>query len=258
MTFAQLASRIEKFAINNSPLILTAIGVTGTITTAVLTGKASYKAAEIISAEEHYRQDSWEHPEPATFKEKVKTCWPLYIPPLGTAALTISAIILANRIGTRRAAAMAAAYAISETAFEEYRDKVVEKLGKNKEREARDEIAQQRVDNAPVGKTEVIITGGGDCLFFDVFTGRYFRSDMETVKQAMNNLNYKIINHNYASLNDFYDMIGLAHIQIGEDIGWNTDDLMEILFSTTISDNQQPCITIDFHVKPMHNYFRAH
>ena len=153
---------------------------------------------------------------------------------------------------------MAAAYTVSEKAFEEYREKIVEKLGANKERQARDEVAQDRVNANPVGRTEVIVTGGGNVLCYDMYTGRYFQSDMETIKQAQNNLNHHILNNVYASLNDFYDMIGLSRIKTGDEIGWNSDKLMEIYFSTTMSDDQKPCIAIDFSVEPVRNYFRTH
>ncbi len=73
MTFHELVKKSEKPITDNSPAILTAIGVTGTLTTAYLTGKATFKAAEILQAEfEEYR--------PCTTKEKAQFVWKLYIP----------------------------------------------------------------------------------------------------------------------------------------------------------------------------------
>lgn len=247
-----LLNKIGKFASDNSPLILTSIGVAGTIGTAVLTGNATWQAAKILNSEDRSPWDS------DRFPDKVKLIWPLYIPAVGTAALTITAVILANRIGTRRAAAMAAAYSISERAFEEYRDKVVEKLGKNKEREVRDEVAQDRVNKNPVNTAEVIITGKGDVLFLDLYSNRYFTSTVEDVKKAMNDTNYEILNHTYASLNQFYDRVGLDHVQFGEDVGWTSAELLDIRFSTTMSKDSRPCATIDFTVEPVRDYFRTH
>lgn len=259
MNFKLIVKTIEKFTIDNSPLLLTAVGVTGVITTAVLAGKASYKAAILIVCEEE--QQAYDENIAVGFltsKEKVKLVWPLFIPPLVSAAITVTCIIGSNRIGTRRAAAMAAAYSLSEKAFDEYREKIVEKLGENKERAARDELAQERVDRNPVGRNEVIITGGGDVLCYDTYTGRYFKSDMETLKKAQNDLNYQMLNQQYASLNDFYNRIGLPNVKTGEEVGWNADKLMELMFSTTMSDDQRPCISIDFEVTPVRNYFRSH
>ena len=253
MNLTEYVKRAEKFTVDNSPLILTPIGVTGTLTTAYLTGKASFKAADILNEEalSPYWKDA---NTPPSNKEKFVLVWKLYIPPAGLAVVTVGSIICANRIGTRRAAAMAAAYTISERAFEEYREKIVEKIGDKKERAARDEIAQERVDRSPVGKTEVIITGGGDVLCYDSYTGRYFQSSVETLKKAQNDINYAILNNAYASLNDFYNNIGLANIEVGEEVGWNYSDQLELIFSTTLSDDQRPCISISFRVMPIRDY----
>lgn len=265
MTLKQLAYKAEKLVTDNSPLLLTVIGVTGTVTTAVLTGQATFKAAELIQKEKDVRVWSSAPIDSQDFKgaeltprETFELVWRLYIPAAGVGVMTITCIVLANRIGNRRAAAIAAAYSVSEKAFEEYREKIIEKIGANKEREARDDLAQDRVNRNPVGKTEVIITGGGEVLCYDTYTARYFMSDMETLKKAQNDVNYQVINQFYASLSDFYNKIGLPSTKTSDDVGWNSDQLMEIEFSTTMSDDDRPCIAIDFRVDPVRNYFRVH
>lgn len=252
MTIQNLALRAQKFAVDNSPLILTSVGVAGVVTTAVLTGKATFKAAELVNDN---TREVYEELEP---KEKLKLVWKLYIPPMLSAGFTIVAIVGANRIGTRRAAAMAAAYSLSEKAFEEYRDKVAEKFNTNKEREVRDEIQQDHMTKNPVTSSQVVITSNGDVLCYDKYTARYFTSDMESIKQAQNNLNHKLLNSGYASLNDFYALLELDYVSFGDDVGWNSDELLEVIFSTVMSDDQRPCIAIDFHVKPIKDYFRTH
>lgn len=255
MTISQIATRVGKFASDNSPLILTVVGVSGTITTAVLTGKAAYKSSKVLEDERYKRRLNGE-PE-QTAKEKFLEVWPYFVPAVGTGAMTVTAIIMANRIGTKRAAAVAAAYSISEKAFEEYREKVIEKLGPNKERDARDELAQERVTKNPSSQQEVVIASG-NVLCYELWAGRYFESTMEEIKKAQNDLNYMLLNNGYASLNDLYDKLGLDRTVVGEEMGWNSDKLMEIKFTTTISDDQRPCIAIDFDVQPVRNYFRVH
>ena len=258
MNLTEYVKRAEKFTVDNSPLILTAIGVTGTLTTTVLVSRVSFKVGLDVNAGHYEPIMEGREPEVYDFKGLVRTYWKEYIPPAGLAVITVASIICANRIGTRRAAAMAAAYTISERAFEEYREKIVEKIGDKKERDARDEIAQERVDRSPIGKTEVIITGGGDVLCFDAYTGRYFYSNMETLKKAQNDVNYSILNNAYASLNDFYNNVGLANIEVGEEVGWNYSDQLELIFSTTLSDDQRPCISISFQVMPIRDYYKFH
>lgn len=228
----------EKFTVDNSPQILTVLGAVGAVTTAVLTAKATFKAAHKLSEQSPHLET----------KEKVQLVWTYYLPPVGTGVLTVAVIVGANRVSSRRAAAMALAYSVSERAFDEYKEKVVEKLGKNKERAARDEIAQQHVDRNPVGRNEVIITGGGEVLCFDKYTGRYFMSSMEALKKAENDVNFYILNNDYANLNDFYRLIGLPTVPVGDEVGWTPEFNFEILFSTTISENGKPCIVTDYQV----------
>lgn len=257
MTIQQLVAQTTKMLSDKSPLIMTSLGVAGVIGTAVLVGRASYRLSDIL-AEERQRLFQEGESTAIPFKRAVQLGWKLYIPALSTAAITIGCIIGANQVGTRRTAAMAAAYSVLEKSSEEYRNKVVEKIGEKKERDFRDELAQDRVNDNPIGSREVIITGGGDVTFYDMHTGRYFQSDMETVKKAQNDLNHRIINHQYASLNDWYDRVGLNRVPQGDDVGWNADKLMEIYFSTTMTEEQKPCITIEFQVVPTRNYFRTY
>jgi hypothetical protein len=256
MTFHELLKRSQKLAFDNSPLILTAIGVTGTITTAVLTGKASIKAYQIIDKENTLCETDG-LPLPDT-KTKIRLVWVEFVPGVISGVGTIACIICANRIGTRRAAAMASALSISEKAFNEYKDKVAEKIGQNKERQVRDDIAQDRVNNNPVGRNEVVVTGGGEVLCYDSWTARYFTSSMETIKKAVNDTNYMILNNFYASLNDFYDKLGLARVKMGDDLGWNSDKILEVSFSTTMSDDNRPCISVDFRTSPISGFSRVH
>lgn len=253
MRIQEVAKHIERVAKDNAPVILTAIGVTGTVSTAIFASKASFRAAELIR--EHEETEGTPEDAKERLIERTKVTWSLYIPAVGVGTATIACIIFANQIGTRRAAAMAAAYSMSEKAFGEYREKVVEKIGAAKEQEARDELAQERVERNPLG-SQVIVMNEREVLCFDQYTGRYFNSDMETLKQAQNKINYRMIRENYASLNDFYDCVGLDWVPTGDDLGWNSDQMLELSFTTVLSDDQRPCIAIDFNAVPVRNFYR--
>lgn len=259
MTLATIFKQAEKFTADHSPQILTGIAVAGTLTTAVLTGKAAYKAFAILNEPEvdpsGYNAGFVKRVlEP---KEKVLLTWKLFIPPAAVGVLTVASVITANQIGTRRAAAMAAAYTLSEKAFHEYKDKVVEKLGANKEQSVRDDIAQDRVRNNPVTERAIYATRGGSDLCFEPYSGRYFSSSMEALKKAQNDLNYQVINNYYASLSDFYDLLGLDRTKISDDLGWNCDRLLELSFSTVLSDDDRPCLVIDYHTAAIKDYHRV-
>ena len=178
MQLANLIQTIGKTLSDNSPTILSGIAVTTSIATVVLATKASFSAAEDIRDEEIIRERTTLDSQDLTIREKVELVWPYYVPVAVTGTVTVVCIIAANRIGNRRAAAMAAAYTMSREAFAEYKDKVVERLGETKEQKMRDEIAQDQVNRNPVSNNELHITNTGDVICYDSITGRYFKSNV--------------------------------------------------------------------------------
>jgi hypothetical protein len=255
MEIRKLWYRTEKFASDNAPTILTTIGVIGVAATAYLTGKAAYESAEVLRDEARSRHGVVED---FSSREKVEMLWKLYIPAVSTGLATCACIVGANRIESKRAAALTAAYSISERAFHEYREKVVEQIGKTKEQKVRDAVAQDRVDRNPPSKGEVVKTEGGDSLFLEPYSSRYFWSDMETVNKAINELNKQMLIHDYVSLSDFYDKLGLSHTRNSDDLGWNSPNLLEVTFSTTISDTNKPCFVMNFTADPIRGYSKSH
>jgi hypothetical protein len=258
MTLMKYIKHVEKFTVDNSPTILTALGVVGTIGTAVLTHKAATKAERIIESNKPFDYNNGTPPDDFPVKEKVKLVWKLYIPPVVSGTLTIAAIIGANRIGSKRAAAMAAAYTLSEKAYSEYRDKVVEKIGESKEKDLRDDLARDQVRNNPPGESNVVLVGSGEVLCCDLFSGRYFNSSVEELKKAQNDTNFQILHDSYASLTDFYDRIGLPRTDVSEEIGWNQDKMLELEFSTILAEDGRPCVAYRFQVHPIRGYNRLH
>lgn len=247
-----LIKKAERFTVDNSPLILTGVGVAGTITTALLTAKATVKATRIVDDWEK-EEGTYEDPR-KRLQERVRLVWPYYIPPVGVMTITVVSIIGANRIGARRAAAIATAYTLSEKAFEDYRDKIVDKFGEKKSREVHDEIMQDNVKKNPP-KQDILLVSDRDITVFDNYSKRYFSSTMEKIKKAQNDINYRIINHDFATLNEFYREIGLESIMYGEEIGWSNLEKLEITFTAVLAENDKPVMVIDFRVEPVRSPF---
>lgn len=198
----------------HSPEILMAIGITGMVTTTVLAVKATPKAIRLI--EERKNELDVESLTPV---ETVKTAWKCYIPAVISGATSVACFIGSHSVNARRNAALAAAYKLSETAFSEYREKVVETIGQKKERVVRDRVSEKQVKENPVSKTEVIVTGKGQTLFFEPLSSRYFYSDLEKIKRAENKLNKDIITDPFdagITVNDFYDEIGIPPTATGD------------------------------------------
>ena len=100
-----------------------------------------------------------------------------------------------------------------------------------------------------------VITGKGEVLCYDAISGRYFKSDVDKIRKAENILNKKLMNDMYCSLNDFYDLVGLPFTQLGFELGWNVNDsLVEIEFSTQLSEDDIPCVVVDYSVTPKYDF----
>ena len=192
-----------------------------------------------------------------TIKETVLTAWKPYIPAAVSTLASTACIIAGCTVNCRRNAALSTAYALSERALITYRDEVIKTIGEKKEKELRGRIAQSEVDKDKVSKQQIIITSKGNTLCKDSISGRYFKSDMDAIRKACNELNRKMMMENYISLNQFYDTIGLDHIKDGDYLGWNIDNgLIELDFDACISDTDEPCIVIDYNVMPVKGYDR--
>lgn len=246
---------------SNSPEILTALGVSGVVTTAYLTGKATVKAVDVIEREkEEFRKTGktrFGSPDPAsdslwTKKQTAQLLWRIYIPAGVLGALTVGCIICASKTNSKRTAAAVTAYSLTERAFAEYKEKVVEQIGQGKEQKLRDELVQEKIDRQPVGNREVVILGGGNVLCCELYTHRYFRSDMELLRKAQNDLNHRLANRIYVTLDEWYDMLGLSFTSDSNHMGWDSDKLMELNFSTALSDAGEPCLAFEYnYVKPL-------
>lgn len=263
MSFKNGLKVAEKFLVDNSPGILTGLGVAGTITTAVLAGKAAYSSAFLIQQENMMNKStalSYEEIDGRTVnqlgaKKTVELVWKEYIPAAIALTATVTSIVMANQVSTRRAAAIAAAFKLSEQMSEEYREKIVKTLGKKKEEEARSELAAERISK--VADHGTIIIAGGQVMFYDELSGRIFSNDVETVRKAVNDINHKVNNYMHASLSDFYDLIGLKPTGFSDEIGWNTDELLEVEFVSTLVDERTPAISISYNNTPIRGFDRC-
>lgn len=244
--------RVAKTSITkHSPEILTGIGIAGMITTTVLAVKATPKAIRLIEEAKE------EKGEDLTKTETVKTCWKVYIPAAATCVASTACLIGASSVSIRRNAMLATAYKLSETAFSEYKEKVVETIGDEKEKIVREKVSEERIKKNPITKNEIIMTDYGDTQFYETLSGRYFKSDIEQIKKVVNYLNKDMLQDMFGtiSLNEFYDELELERIDLGDELGWRVDKgLIEIDFTSKIADNGKPCIVLDYVNAPYYGF----
>ena len=251
------ASSVRKSVVKHSPEILTGMGIAGMIASTVLAVKATPKALHLLE-EAALEKDAYVHE--LTVPEKVKACWKCYIPATVTGVTSIACLIGASTVSSKRNAALAAAYTLTDSALREYQDKVVETIGEKKEQLVRDKVAEERIKNNPISTTtnEVVITDKTGDLCFDVWSSRYFKSDIEKLRKAENEVNRMMLEDGSVSLNDFYYEVGLQETKIGYDLGWEygRDGFVKLQLSSQLDENGTPCIVLDFRIAPRYGYDR--
>lgn len=244
-----------KFFLNkNLPSVLSGLAIVGVGTTTVFAVYATNKAKEDIlekMAEEAQTLEPEEQPNDLSRKEMVKLVWKRYIPTALSAATTVACIVGSNSVNLRKNAAIAGLYSITDTSLKEYKEKVVNEMGKRKEEKIRNEINQEKVNANPPKDGQIIMTGYGDTLCWDALSDRYFKSDLEKLRQIQNDLNYRLLSEMWISLNEVYIELGLNEIRLGYDLGWSVDHPVDFRFDAMLTPNGQPCIKIDYEIGPM-------
>ena len=235
----------------NSPTILTGTAVVGVVATSVLAVRATPKAIALLEQEKAKGYELLK-------REKLALVWKLYIPPVLVGASTIACIICSNSINLKRNAVLASSFYFLEESMTRYQDSVKEVLTEKKVQEVEARVAQKSVDDNPVSDAQIFITKGGETLCRDSFSGRYFKSDIETLRAVENTLNQRLINGSWLSINEFYNEVGLDSIKLGDDLGWVPDNLLQLKFSATLATDGTPCIVVDYVVDPKFDPYQSY
>lgn len=244
-------NNLKRLFISHSPELLTGIGIAGMASAVIFAVKATPKAERLLTEKERQSEE-----EKLPGWEILKTVAPCYIPAAVVFTMSTACILGANSVHARRHAALAAAYSLSETAFQEYSEKVKEEIGKNKEQKIRDGIAGDKLKKNPVENREVILTGTGDSLCYDSISGRYFKTGIDKLQKIENMLNKRMLSEMFISLNDFYYEAGLEPLKgTGDDLGWNVDrGLIDLGFSSQLATDGTPCLVLLYRTAPQYGY----
>ena len=237
----------------HSPEILVAVGVVGVISSAVMACKATTKVSTIV--EDHNEQMEAIHTAAETKPEKyseedkrkdtaivytqtsVKMA-KLYGPAVIVGAVSIACIIGSHNILNKRNAALAAAYTAVDKTFKEYRNRVVERFGKDLERELRYNIKEKTFEEVTVDengneKTETVTKEVAEISMSD-YAKFFDESCPGWTKDAEQNKYFLLCQQNYANemlksqgylfLNDVYKLIGIPATRAGQIVGWIYDE----------------------------------
>jgi len=247
-----ILKKSQKFVESHSPAILTGVGVAGTVLTAYLAGKASFKASRLIHDYEEQDQKlsgGLASPAPMPLKQKVKYTWHLYVPSLAVGAVTITSICFARKIDGKRLAAAVTAAALSEKAFDEFKEKAAEMTSKSKVGKIHDAVMQDKVDKTDNHK--LVIMAENDVLCLDAYSGRYFSSTMQKLRTAENDQAYEINHAFYVNLTNYYNLIGLEPNGVSDQLGWDSNDRFTCTYTSALKDDT-PVIVVNFDTAP-HN-----
>lgn len=240
----------------HSPEILVVAGVIGTVTSTVMACKATKKLDDVLAESkakvekiENYIEENGypdDYSEEDKKKEitsiKVKSAVEvvkLYAPSVILGTLSMTAMISSNQILRKRNAALAAAYIAVDKSFKEYRGRVVERFGKDLDRELRynlktkeleeivvDENGETTIEKKTVTEFDipkyseyaVVYDCGNTGWCKDPEANRVF------LQRQQNYANDKLRTEGHLFLNDVYKMLGFAKTAAGQQVGWIYDE----------------------------------
>lgn len=218
--------------------IMASFGAGGSVVSAIV---ATPKALKKIERDSRANHDG--DPYAYTKKEAVASAWKFYIP---TAALTVSTIVCilgSNALNKHQQAMLTSAYALLDSSYKDYKNKLKELYGEEAHNNIVNELAKETVD-APhlytCGAFSSTTLDFGDSVepevirtFYDAFSDRYFETTTEKVLQAEFHLNRNYWMGGAVSVNQFYEFLGIKGVDGGDSVGWDTlaDDVWCIDFN---------------------------
>lgn len=236
-----------------SPEILTAAGVIGTVGSTVLACKATLKVEDIldeakkksnlinavhdgeIEVDAEYTDKDYSKDLLVNRTQTAMKLIKLYGPAITLGALSITAILGGQHILRKRNVAVMAAYKLCEESFNNYRSRVKDELGEEKDRQFYYGITEETVKDkvkSKDGKTKTVTTKvekAPDHLysqyarFFDEANMNWDKSpeqNMYFLKMVQNQMNDKLKARGHVFLNEVYDALGFERSEAGQLVGW--------------------------------------
>lgn len=245
----------------HSPEILIVTGVIGIVTSTVMACKATTKVNDIVdetkdmvdkihdavenkkhtSDGEEYTQEVANKDLTIVYAQTGLKFVKLYGPAVAIGIASIGCIVGSNHILRKRNIALAAALTAMETSFKEYRGRLIDRFGKDLDRELRFGIKAKEVEEKVVDKkgkettvtktVEVVDPNAIHSIYSVVFcegnSGWTRNAELNKVFliQQQNYANDKLKLNGVLTLNEVYDMIGAPRTAYGQIAGWvYTDD----------------------------------
>ena len=240
----------------HSPEILLATGTVGIVASTVMACKATLKVEEIVdeakekidtihqvsanpAMAEKYSEEDGKKDLAIVYTQTAVKFIKLYGPSVTIGVASLACMIGSNRILNKRNAALAAAYAAVDKSFKEYRGRVIERFGKQMDRELRYNIKAQEIEETTVDangketvtkKTVDVMDPNSYSQYAIVFddSNEGWDPDPERSKyfliQQQNWANERLKSRGHLFLNEVYDMLGAKRTKAGAQVGWIYDE----------------------------------
>ena len=242
-------NKAQLFLKAHSPTILTVIGSTGVVITAVLAVKGTPKALKLIEEAKMTKGDE------LTVGETVQVAWKPYIPAAISCVSTILCIVGANYLNIQKQKNLMSAYMLLDNAFKEYRNRVSERYGEEVDEEFSHDLVRNQLE-----EMEGIYT---ETLFFEFNSMRFFEANIHKVLQAECKAKIQFEECGHLTLNEYYSYLGIEPSPYGETIGWSkyqmqTEeyvDELEFTYERVIMSNGIVCYNIITNVSPTTDHF---
>ena len=251
-TFNKFGFQLKK----HSPEILMAVGVVGTVASTVMACKATLKLNDVLDEskdiiekihevsededmKDKYTEDDAKKDLTITYVQTGAKIAKLYAPAVILGTLSLTAILASNNILRKRNVALAAAYATIDRSFKDYRSRVVERFGKELDKELRYNIKAKEIEETVIdenGKEKTVKktvnvsdpNGYSDyARFFDESCAGWNKTpeyNLMFLKQQQAHANRLLQQNGYLFLNEVYEMIGLPKTKAGQVVGWVYDE----------------------------------
>lgn len=181
---------------------------------------------------------------------------PAYVPSLGMQVGSLACLGLSGNTWSKRLKAAGASYEMLKSGYDMYREKVTERIGEKKASEIEDAVVQTKMqESVPKTSRGILISGYGDTLMYDVTSGRWFYDDVDRIHRIENLFNQMVNLDGYATLNDLYELMGLDPLPIGDNLGCDIRNLLEIkLVAKKLEmpgEREVPGLAISYDVNPL-------
>lgn len=198
----------KHFFTKHGSLILTLAAEASTIYAVVSAVQATPKALENVK--ENNAQ---------TKLEIARAAWENYIPTAVALSISLTCVFGAHVFNQKQQKSIIGAYLLLEQSYKEYHQKIVELQGHEFDDKIKTEVAKEKFTKSQIIKSDN--DSSCDDLFYDEYSGRYFNSTVENVLLAEYHFNRNFILCGSASLNEFYEFLGIPPVTGGELLGWD-------------------------------------